>query len=765
MNRSSVEELDDRRTNETDERESLDIEDPLREAIDSIEIIEEDDNTVSSFYCPVSSNNGDSLASLQRRDPGTRSKTSGVRHIEHLHRFLLPPPRTDVNPMVNILPNPVLPNPSILPQGFEMSSLTPKSLATPVTLNTSGSVSKFVISRTVDAKTKRDKNAPTEKESLPANSPKTSFWSSSNSQAVRQIKPGMSHSTAHASATVPANSTSQNGFIIISEPESRPIRNGTSSLGAPLLGSNNDHLSLPTQSSEPQLNQLPINFTQQQQQLQQPQLGSQQAQQLPQPSQQSEAAQQPQNSINPPQILGQRVENNAENPNPFDLDNENELGLGHPLKERMASLCGNEILADVTFVVGTPEGAVAAGVAIIPNGGMRTFPAHKCILVTASSVFYAMFCGGLASRNKDGDEIRVPDVDPDAFMAMLRFIYSEEINLEPESVLPTLYAAKKYMVNPLANECINFLEKNLKPENVCVILMQSKLYDEEELAEKCLRAIDMHTEEVLNSEGFLEVDHSTLLSLVGRDALSIPEIKLFEAVVRWAAAECLRQGLEPTPDQKRRMLGPVLHMIRIPTISLIDFSNHVSKSGLLTPEECVKMFHYFTSDEKPGNLDFNCEPRRKVGTERRCRRFPYFLHVSSTFYGLHSIAFKSSRKVAIVGFGLYGWAQGCACHVVTAQLMYQGNVIAETHQRITAHCPEDEPTYRVKFDNPVEINADVLYSACVILNGAQSYYGMDGKEHCEVDGVTFIFLNSMDGSNGTNVEHGQIPEIIFTEPL
>ena len=60
------------------------------------------------------------------------------------------------------------------------------------------------------------------------------------------------------------------------------------------------------------------------------------------------------------------------------------------------------------------------------------------------------------------------------------------------------------------------------------LLFQSKLYDEEELAEKCLREIDMHTEEVLNSEGFLEVDHDTLQSLVVRDGLSIPEIRLFE---------------------------------------------------------------------------------------------------------------------------------------------------------------------------------------------------------------------------------------------
>ena len=27
--------------------------------------------------------------------------------------------------------------------------------------------------------------------------------------------------------------------------------------------------------------------------------------------------------------------------------------------------------------------------------------------------------------HSDGDEIRVPDVDPEAFMAMLRYIYSE----------------------------------------------------------------------------------------------------------------------------------------------------------------------------------------------------------------------------------------------------------------------------------------------------------------------------------------------------
>jgi len=48
---------------------------------------------------------------------------------------------------------------------------------------------------------------------------------------------------------------------------------------------------------------------------------------------------------------------------------------------------------------------------------IQTIPAHKYILATGSSVFYAMFYGGLA-ENKE--EIKVPDVEPTAFLTLLR---------------------------------------------------------------------------------------------------------------------------------------------------------------------------------------------------------------------------------------------------------------------------------------------------------------------------------------------------------
>lgn len=50
---------------------------------------------------------------------------------------------------------------------------------------------------------------------------------------------------------------------------------------------------------------------------------------------------------------------------------------------------------------------------------IQTIPAHKYILATGSSVFYAMFYGGLAENKQ---EIKVPDVEPTAFLTLLRYV-------------------------------------------------------------------------------------------------------------------------------------------------------------------------------------------------------------------------------------------------------------------------------------------------------------------------------------------------------
>jgi BTB/POZ domain-containing protein 1/2 len=80
------------------------------------------------------------------------------------------------------------------------------------------------------------------------------------------------------------------------------------------------------------------------------------------------------------------------------------------LKERFAFLFNSELLSDVRFVLGKGRGVAAAG-------GPQRIPAHRFVLAAGSAVFDAMFNGGMATTSA---EIELPDVEPAAFLALLR---------------------------------------------------------------------------------------------------------------------------------------------------------------------------------------------------------------------------------------------------------------------------------------------------------------------------------------------------------
>lgn len=78
------------------------------------------------------------------------------------------------------------------------------------------------------------------------------------------------------------------------------------------------------------------------------------------------------------------------------------------VRERNAAMFNNELISDITFIVGQKGSSFSS---------QQRIPAHKYVLATGSSVFYAMFYGGLAEAK---DEIEIPDVEPAAFLTLLR---------------------------------------------------------------------------------------------------------------------------------------------------------------------------------------------------------------------------------------------------------------------------------------------------------------------------------------------------------
>lgn len=68
----------------------------------------------------------------------------------------------------------------------------------------------------------------------------------------------------------------------------------------------------------------------------------------------------------------------------------------------------------------------------------------------------------------------------------------------------------------------------------------------------------------------------TLVAVLERDTLGIREVRLFGAVVRWSEAECQRQQLQVVPENKRKVLGKALALIRFPLMTIEEFAagNH-----------------------------------------------------------------------------------------------------------------------------------------------------------------------------------------------
>lgn len=422
------------------------------------------------------------------------------------------------------------------------------------------------------------------------------------------------------------------------------------------------------------------------------------------------------------------------------------------VKDRIVFLFNNEVLSDIHFVLGKG------------TSEQQCIPAHKFVLSIGSVVFDAMFNGGFSSEQYS--EINIPDIEPASFLSLLRFLYTDEVSIGPDTVMSTLYAAKKYAVPTLEQRCVEFLKSNLGPDNAFTLLSQARLFDEPQLAEMCLTCIDKFTVDSLTAEGFTDIDVGTLKSILERDSLSARESQLFEAAVRWADHECRRQDIANSCVNKRKVLEDALYLIRFPLMTLEEFANLVAQSGILTDKELVNLFLHFTVNPKP-TVKFPDRPRRCLtGKEKSVVRFSK-TEARWGYSGTSDrIKFIVNRHIFVVGLGLYGSINVPTDYEVSIQIINSETGVVIGHNDTAFSCDGTDALNRVMFKEPIEIMPNVSYTACGTLKGPDSYYGTKGLKKVVIElpnreKVEFKFSYAAGNNNGTSVEDGQIPEIIF----
>lgn len=304
---------------------------------------------------------------------------------------------------------------------------------------------------------------------------------------------------------------------------------------------------------------------------------------------------------------------------------------------------------------------------------IERIPAHKLILSIGSQVFMAMFYG-TGSQMSPAAEIEIPDVDSESFKHMLRYLYTDELHVEPDSVMSTLYVAKKYAIGALERECVDFLKNNLRPDNAFMLLEQALLFDETKLAELCLNLIDKNSCDAFSSECFLDIRLDTLILILKRDSLGIREFKLYYYVLKWAHNKCVKQNLLPINRENQKLvLGEAINLIRFPLMTREEFAIAMNDfdSRIIDDESIIDLFVNLTlsnnglnsfatnSSFLPKKLVFNDTPRCCLGGKEQV--INRFSQVESRWgYSGTSdrVRFTVNQRIFVVGFGLYGSIYG-----------------------------------------------------------------------------------------------------------
>ena len=255
-------------------------------------------------------------------------------------------------------------------------------------------------------------------------------------------------------------------------------------------------------------------------------------------------------------------------------------------KDRMAHLCLNYMMSDITFKVKD-----------------KKIKAHKLVLASASSVFDAMFYGPVAERRTEIEIVDCPDAE--LFEEFLSFVYTEDLFLTWDNLFPIAYLAKKYYIPSLTKECSKFLSRSLRADNVLEVLSQCVLMDEKEMTEQCLELIRVRIRQLVRTEEFLKLDLQLLKSILALNVLDIEEIDLFLAVDKWCIHHLEQQGKEVTPEGKREIMGNVVNLIRFPSLSVKELINSCLPSGLITKDQFVELVSLQMSEktEKGEKID------------------------------------------------------------------------------------------------------------------------------------------------------------------
>ncbi|GBB91866.1 hypothetical protein RclHR1_01930008 [Rhizophagus clarus] len=245
-----------------------------------------------------------------------------------------------------------------------------------------------------------------------------------------------------------------------------------------------------------------------------------------------------------------------------------------------------------------------------PN--IKEFHLHSNILCYRSQYFYAAFSNEWAEK-KDGKFIfRKPNISPQLFDIILRFIYCGNIelnNLQDIDLLKLLIAVDELNIQPLISHIQEFLIEHKIEQNPVDIL--ETIYQYEAFTELCLEVICGNPKILFNSDKFINLKASLLELLLERIDLNMDETEIWENLLKWCFAQQNIKNNDPNQWNKddittiERLLHRFIPLIRFYNIEPADFFYKVYRYKDILPQDLIHdllEFHFVPNMKPKANV-------------------------------------------------------------------------------------------------------------------------------------------------------------------
>ncbi|KAL0832520.1 hypothetical protein ABMA28_000733 [Loxostege sticticalis] len=211
---------------------------------------------------------------------------------------------------------------------------------------------------------------------------------------------------------------------------------------------------------------------------------------------------------------------------------------------------------------------------------------HKAILSAASPILHDMFIA-----TEGVTKFIINDIEPEIFISMLKFIYTDSLDVNCDSVYDVVAVAKNYQMPYVMKACFQYIGDNLSIKNVLQAYSLALCSSESDvLKKKCEEFINKDTIAVLNNASFLKTNLDVVVAVFSLDSLNIEN-----ELVLWYAAD--RYADYRSKRGETLAVYKILQKIRFLSLTIKDFLKGLADTTVLPASEACAILINMTEDK------------------------------------------------------------------------------------------------------------------------------------------------------------------------